>query len=200
MEPLAASRCLPSGIPAHTTSRTGGRSEPFAVIYGHEVIFPAATDQMCAAAVGGGLSSASGLFRSIAKRRCGWLIEQEPADLRWWQKVAEDSGAIGSGSDRRNSRPDLVVICACRSPRGAGRVAIPARVLTNGAWTSRFAERISVPRRTHRKNPGASGCRRCCSRCSGTCSSGAWARGLTRFGAQLGLPKLGTCTISSREI
>ena len=66
-------------------------------------------------------------------------------DLRWWRQVAEDS--VRSDLEAIDElKPDLVVgdlrMSLTTSARARG---VPLVSLTNGAWTSRFAEPISVP-------------------------------------------------------
>ena len=66
-------------------------------------------------------------------------------DLRWWRQVAEDS--VRSDLEAIDDlKPDLVVgdlrMSLTTSARARG---VPLVSLTNGAWTSRFAEPISVP-------------------------------------------------------
>lgn len=66
-------------------------------------------------------------------------------DLRWWRQVANDSVASDLEAIDALS-PDLVVgdlrMSLTTSARARG---IPLVSLTNAAWTSRFAEPISVP-------------------------------------------------------
>jgi UDP:flavonoid glycosyltransferase YjiC (YdhE family) len=66
-------------------------------------------------------------------------------DLRWWQKVAEDS--VRSDLEAIDDlTPDLVVgdLRMSLTTRARAR-GIPLVSVTNGAWTSRFAEPITVP-------------------------------------------------------
>jgi len=113
-------------------------------------------------------------------------------DLRWWRQVANDSVASDLEAIDALS-PDLVVgdlrMSLTTSARARG---IPLVSLTNAAWTSRFAEPISVPDgHVLEKVLGK--------RLSAAIFPLAkrllvwyWARGFDSVRARLGLPKLST--------
>lgn len=177
------------GFLAHTT-RVLEVGRALRSRYGHEVMF-------CCDGPYARLLSAAGFpvrpVYSVDREETLRLARRAGAcDLRWWQKVAEDS--VRSDLEAIDAlRPDLVVgdlrMSLTTSARARG---IPLVSLTNGAWTSRFAEQISVPDgHISEKILG----KRLSSALFPVLKNllvWYWARGFDKVRAQLGLPKLGT--------
>ena len=75
-------------------------------------------------------------------------------NLAWWRDCAEKSVESDMAA-MRELKPDVVVGDMRLSlSTSAAAMKIPCVGLTNGAWTSRFAERIHVPEGHHRARPG----------------------------------------------
>jgi UDP:flavonoid glycosyltransferase YjiC (YdhE family) len=130
------------GFLAHTT-RVLEVGRALRTRYGHEVVF------CCEGPYARLLTQAGFPVRpvySVDREETLRLARRAGAcDLRWWRQVAEDS--VQSDLEAIDDlSPDLIVgdlrMSLTTSARARG---VPLVALTNAAWTSRFAEPITVP-------------------------------------------------------